>query len=429
MATEQRFEDLLTPDALAALTRSTWTWDDRAVRRDLAALLVDLDAARAAAVTGDTAGHADALRARALVSGASFIAVVLGANLIADTGNRLRHQFVAHALNRGDFARAASSALRDVRAHAVAYLAEAAGVDYPPESSWLPLLSTAGQDGLGKAMRAYGHGLSASAFFGNGGLAWQTLGVVGDDSDSATSYIKALEAGQISCTLAVAEQGGSWDPALVRTKATRINGGWQLSGVKELVPAADDADVFFVVARSVAGPSLFAVDAGAPGLTLAAHDVIDETRPLHQLQLTDTPATLLGNEGGGGRLMMSAIDSATTALAAEQVGLIEKSMAIFAAASPPEDAATEVALQHTAALSLWRRATRELSAHSTDAPSAAAAAHIGCSSAAINVATAVAEFVGPSADTDAILRRAMSGSLLFGGPALSHERLLERLGV
>jgi hypothetical protein len=429
MAPEQRFEDLLTPDALTALMRSTWTWDDRAIRRDLAALLVDLDAARAAETADDTAGHADALHARALASGAAFIEVVLGSNLIADTGNRLRHQFVAHALNRAALARAASTALGDVRAHAAAYLTDAANIDYPPESSWLTLLATTGHEGLGKAMRAYGHGLSASAFFGNAGLAWQTLGVVGDDSEAVTGYRKGIEAGQISSTLAVAEQGGSWDPALVRTKATRINQGWQLSGDKELVPAAHDADVLFVVARSVAGPSLFAVDADARGLKLAAHDVIDETRPLHHLQLADTPATILGKEGSGGHLMMTAIDSATTALAAEQIGLIEKAIAIFAAASPPEEAATEVALQHTAALSLWRRAIREVSAHSSDAPSAAAAAHIGCSGAAVNVATTVAEFVGPSADTDAILRRALSGSLLFGGPALSHERLLERLGI
>jgi len=42
------FARLLTPDTLSALMRSTWTWDDRALRRDLAVLLVDLDAADAA---------------------------------------------------------------------------------------------------------------------------------------------------------------------------------------------------------------------------------------------------------------------------------------------------------------------------------------------------------------------------------------------
>lgn len=429
MATGQGFEELLNPDELTALMRSTWTWDDRAIRRDLAALLVDVDAARAAADTDDTAVLAEALHDRALLSGAAFIETVLGANLIADTGNPLRSRFLTHALNRGVFARAAASALAGARERAANYLARAASAEYPRETTWLALLSTTGLQGLADAMRGYGHQLSASPFFGSAGLAWQTLAAVDTGSETQAGYLKGIESGAISGALAVAEQGGSWDPALVRTKALKTDAGWQLSGVKDLVPAADKADVIFVVARSLAGPSLFAVDADAPGLQVVGHDVVDQTRPLYQVRLADTPATLVSTEGGGGHLMMAAIDSATTALAAEQLGLIEKAIGILVAQPVPQDAAVEIALQHAAALSAWRRAVRELDARSADAPSAAAAAHIGCSRAAVNVTIAVAELVGQSAQTDEILRRALSGSLLFGGPALSHERLLERLGV
>ena len=45
------------------------------------------------------------------------------------------------------------------------------------------------------------------------------------------------------------------------------------------------------------------------------------------------------------------------------------------------------------------------------------------------ISYAAAELLGPSADTAALFHRALSGTLLFGGPAMSHERLLERLGV
>lgn len=248
-------------------------------------------------------------------------------------------------------------------------------------------------------------------------------------TESAAEYAKAVESGAISATLAVAEQGASWDPALVRTKAVRGMGGWELSGAKALVPAADDADVVLVVARSIAGPSLFAVERNAPGLQMIPRDVIDETRPAHRVTLADTPATLVSREGGGGRLMMTAIDLATTALAAEQVGLIEKSMAMLAAANPPEDALAEATLHHVVALSLWRRAVDELLPQSPDVAAAAVAARIGCSRAAVRAANMAAELVGPSIAADAVLRRALSGCLLFGGPALSHERLLERLGV
>jgi hypothetical protein len=44
-------------------------------------------------------------------------------------------------------------------------------------------------------------------------------------------------------------------------------------------------------------------------------------------------------------------------------------------------------------------------------------------------ASIAARLLDRSGDADAALRRAPSGRLLFGGPALSHERLLERLGV
>lgn len=99
---------------------------------------------------------------------------MLGPQLIADTGDGLQQHVVAPVLNRVEFAHAASSALVGVRTQAGGYVAQATSVDYPPETSWLMLLSTAGHEGLGRAMRAYGYGLSASAFFGNAGLAWQT---------------------------------------------------------------------------------------------------------------------------------------------------------------------------------------------------------------------------------------------------------------
>jgi hypothetical protein len=81
----------------------------------------------------------------------------------------------------------------------------------------------------------------------------------------------------------------------------------------------------------------------------------------------------------------------------------------------------EVTLDHVAAASLWRRALAEQTAGSAGFSAAAAAAHIGCSRAAVRSATAAAAVVGPSEQTDSLLRRSLSANLLFGGPALSHE--------
>lgn len=429
-------DQLLTSDSLSALMRSTWTWDDRALRRDLAILLVDLDAVRSAPPDQDAA-QVNTLRARAHSSAAHFAAAVLGPKLVADTGNPLRPDFLAAAIDPAEFDRAAAASFAEVRAQAAKYVADQTGeLDYPLESTWMRLVGEDGARGLGAAMRGYGNTLSASPFYGSMGLAWQTLRAVIGNREVADEYAERLAAGFITGTLAAAEQTGSWDPAMVKTRATETEDGWQVTGVKQFVPAAMGADVYFVIARSPAGPSLFAVEGSATGVAETPLDVIDPSRPLSQIELSNAPATLLGTEGAGGRVMLTAIDLATTALAAEQVGLIEKAMSLLAAHSTDladapsfETRVAAVALDHVAAASLWRRALAEDAAGSPDASAAAAAAHISCSAAAVRSATALAELLGPSEETDAILHRAMSGALLFGGPALSHERFLERLGL
>jgi alkylation response protein AidB-like acyl-CoA dehydrogenase len=428
MTSIDAFEELLTPDTLSALMRSTWTWDDRALRRDLAAVLVDVEAARSAA-GGDANEHAETLRGRALVSGAEFIAAVLGPHLLADEGNPLRRDFLTGALDVAGFARSTASAFDRVRECAGAYAERHDAVDYPAQSEWLSLVSKEGLAGLASAMRAFGYGLSRSDFFGNAALAWQALRAVGDESADAVGYSKAIESGAITATLSVAERSGSWDPAVVRTKAVPKGNGWQLSGSKTFVPAAEYADVYFVVARSIAGPSLYAVERSAPGLQVVALDVVDDTQPLHRIEFADTPAKLVSTEGGAGRLMITVVDLATTALAAEQVGLVEKSMNLLAAARTSEAELAEVTLDHVTAVSLWRRALNEQAAGSADVSPSAAAAHVGCSRAATRSATVASRLLGPSDESDAVLRRALAASLLFGGPAVSHERLLERLGV
>jgi alkylation response protein AidB-like acyl-CoA dehydrogenase len=428
-------DEFLTSEALSALMRSTWTWDDRALRRDLATLLVDLDAVRWAP-TNDSA-VLDTLRARAHSAASRFIAAVLGPKLIADTGNPLRQHFLADATDPARFDRAAAVSFAGVRGTALEYIAaQTRELDYPAESSWMRLVAADGARGLGAAMRAFGNGVNTSEFFSSMGLAWQALRAVIGDSTIASQYAERLESGAISATLAAAEQNGSWDPVMVKTRAVPTDDGWRLSGLKQFVPAADGADVILVIARSTAGPSLFAVEASSPGLSVTPLDGTDSTRPLAQVELNDTPATLLGTDGAGGRLMVKAIDLATTALAAEQVGLIERAMSLLVQhagesrdVSALETLLAEVTLDHVAATSLWRRALAEDAAGTPDASAAAAAAHVGCSAAAVRVATAAAQVLGPSEDADVVFQRALAGSLLFGGPALSHERLLERLGI
>ena len=131
--------------------------------------------------------------------------------------------------------------------------------------------------------------------------------------------------------------------------------------------------MILTVARSIAGPSFFAVNADAPGWRYQL-DSIDSTRPLFGIELTDTPAVLLGKEGRGGALMVQTMDLAMSALAGEQVGLIERAVAVLLDRYQPQAGPdlTQTALDHATAVSLWTQAL------GSDAePGAAAMAHMG----------------------------------------------------
>ncbi len=89
--------EALSPERLSALMRATWTWDDRALRRDLSELLADLRATRylnarafrrmqAGVVPGPEMSVAKLMYAQNLTRAAHFVSRVLGPRIIADTG-------------------------------------------------------------------------------------------------------------------------------------------------------------------------------------------------------------------------------------------------------------------------------------------------------------------------------------------------------
>jgi alkylation response protein AidB-like acyl-CoA dehydrogenase len=66
----------------------------------------------------------------------------------------------------------------------------------------------------------------------------------------------------------IAEPHALFDPTLLKTTAVRTPSGYRLDGVKSLVPAAADADLFIVAAQYNGKPALFIVEASTAGLTV-----------------------------------------------------------------------------------------------------------------------------------------------------------------
>jgi alkylation response protein AidB-like acyl-CoA dehydrogenase len=92
----------LTPERLSALMRATWTWDDRALRRDLSELLADMMATghlnaqafrrmRAGVAPGPEMSVAKLMYAQNLTRAAHFVSRVLGPRIIADTGEFMKN--------------------------------------------------------------------------------------------------------------------------------------------------------------------------------------------------------------------------------------------------------------------------------------------------------------------------------------------------
>lgn len=166
-----------------------------------------------------------------------------------------------------------------------------------------------------------GRALAPAPFLASAVLAVDTLLAL-DDRSAQAELLPQLVSGDLIGTVAVAEQGGSWEPAATTTSALLRDGNWVLDGHKMPVVSGDVADVVLVHARTPEGTGWFLVAADAPGLRHTALRTLDPTRRLSRLDFWDTPARpLMSGDAGEATAVLEAVtDRAAVALAAEAVG-------------------------------------------------------------------------------------------------------------
>lgn len=115
-------------------------------------------------------------------------------------------------------------------------------------------------------------------------------------ADQQATYLKEFAGENVpQACVAIAEPHALFDPTALKTTAVRTPSGYRLSGVKSLVPAAADAELFIVAAQLNGKPALFIVEASSAGLTVKADPSMGiRAAALGQIEL-DNVAVPLGN--------------------------------------------------------------------------------------------------------------------------------------
>lgn len=135
-------------------------------------------------------------------------------------------------------------------------------------------------DGIAEHRSTVTNALVAEALaYGDMGLALPILAPGGvasalthwGSADQQATYLKEFAGESVpQACVAIAEPHPLFDPTALKTTAVRTPSGYRLDGVKSLVPAAADAELFIVAAQLNGRPALFIVEASATGLTVKA---------------------------------------------------------------------------------------------------------------------------------------------------------------
>jgi alkylation response protein AidB-like acyl-CoA dehydrogenase len=292
-----------------------------------------------------------------------------------------------------------------------------------------------------------GAALLCAPFFSSVALGANALLTSGDD-EAKKSYLPGIASGETIATLAITEDNGKWDFSGIECKAEKKGDGWVLSGHKMFVIDGHVANLIVVAARTAAGVSLFAVQGDAAGLTRTALPTMDQTRKQARLEFSDTPAALIGTDGGAEPGLTKTLDLAAVALAAEQVGGAQHVLD-----ASVEYAKTRIqfgrpigsfqAIKHKCADMLLEVESAKSAAYyaawaaaedSDELPVVASLAKSYCSEAYFHSAAENIQIHGGIGFTwehpaHLYFKRAKSSELLLGDPSYHRELLAQRIGI
>ncbi len=133
-------------------------------------------------------------------------------------------------------------------------------------------------DGIAERRSTVTNALAAEALaYGDMGLALPILAPGGvasalthwGSADQQATYLPEFAGDTVpQACVAIAEPHALFDPTSLKTTAVRTPSGYRLNGVKSLVPAVAQAELFIIGAQLNGRPALFIVESSTPGLTV-----------------------------------------------------------------------------------------------------------------------------------------------------------------
>jgi alkylation response protein AidB-like acyl-CoA dehydrogenase len=145
-------------------------------------------------------------------------------------------------------------------------------------------------------------------------------------------YVSRITSGEYSCAaFALSEPHCGSDAGALRTTAKRTADGWLVNGTKQWITSGDHAGVHVLWARTNDRPgprgiSTFLVEKGTPGLEVGKHEDKmglrgSTTVPLILEDCLLPDDALLGEEGAGFPVAMTALDGGRIGVASQALGI------------------------------------------------------------------------------------------------------------
>lgn len=147
-------------------------------------------------------------------------------------------------------------------------------------------------------------------------------------------WLARTRSGAAIAAFALTEPGSGSDVANTATTATRVPGGFSLTGEKTYISNGGIADVYVIFARTGEAPgarglSAFLMPADTPGLEVVERIDVMAPHPLAHLRLTGVElpeSALIGRAGEGFKIAMSVLDVFRSTVGAAALGFARRAL-------------------------------------------------------------------------------------------------------